>query len=121
MRQKIEFQKSRALVQSLLAQKDAEEKVIKEVFDQLKEAYFPFDRNTKAEESSKWRNQLMKEINRGVLSVTPLEDMTRKSVKARLKQGQKEQAKRLSMTEEGKLTQLDPVEKARRRPRGTAF
>lgn len=118
MRQSIEFQKSRALIQSLMAQKGAEEKAIQEVFTHLKQAYFPFDRSMKDVETQKWRERLMREIERGPLAVTALEDPMRKKNRSKLERGRRELAKRLSQEQSGELIQMDSIEKAKRRRRG---
>lgn len=117
MRQDIEFQKSRATLQALLAQKGAENKMVLEAFEQLREAFFPFDRNQRTDEIKRMRDTLNKEIGRGPLSITPLDDPNRKKVASRLVKGQKDLATKKAMQNQGKTVSIDAFDQARRRPR----
>lgn len=118
MRQEIEFQKSRSTLQALLSQKGAEDKEIMKAFNDLKEAFFPFDKNQKKDEIRNLREAMQKELARGPLTITPLEDLTRKNVKGKLSKGQEALARREQLSQEGRLTALDPFDQIRRRPRG---
>ncbi len=120
MRQTIEFQKSRIQAQGLLAQKDADDDTIKKVFEELKEAFFPFDRNEKMQESKQAREQLMREISRGPLLLTPLGDPSYPKNRSSLERGRQELAKRLSMEASGQSKEMDVFQKAQRRPRGAS-
>jgi hypothetical protein len=117
MRQDIEFQKQRALMQAQLAQKGAESKFILEAFEQLREAFFPFDKNQKKDENNRMREQLLKEIGRGPLAVTVLEDPNRRKVASRLVKGQADLAQKREMSEQGKTVNIDAFDRARKRPR----
>jgi hypothetical protein len=88
MRQDIEFQKSRATLQALLNQKGAEAKHIEEAFEELKNAFFPYDRNQRKQEIGNLRQAMMREIARGALSVTPMVDPDHRKVANRLARGQ---------------------------------
>ena len=120
MRQNIEFQKSRSMVQALLAQTGAESKAILDAFENLKEAFFPFDQNEKEDEKKRMKEAMLKEISRGPISVTPLQDPNRKKVASRLGKGQAELARRQALTESGRATNIDAFNKARTRPRGAS-
>lgn len=120
MRQNIEFHKSRAVLQALMSQKGAEEKTIADAFDILREAFFPFDSNSKKATIKDMRSQMLKEISRGPLSITPLADPGRRKASSRLVQGQGEMARRGEMKKAGALADLDPFDQARRRTRGVS-
>lgn len=120
-RQAIDFQKQRSIIQALAAQKDAEDKIIKEVFDQLKEAFFPFEKNARTSEIKKMEEVMKAWINRGPLSVKVLEEPGRdRKIRSRLTQGQRVLASRKAAQETGKTVALDPFQKARRRRRGAS-
>lgn len=121
-RQSIEFQKNRALVQALAAQKDADDKVIKDVFENMKEAFFPFEKNARGSEMKKMQEVMKAWINRGPLEVKALEDPgANKKVANRLSQGQRALANRQVEKATGKTVAIDPFQKARRKARrGTA-
>ena len=120
MKQAIDFQKSRAMIQGLLAQKGADDDIIKQVFDDLKEAFFPFDKNEKKADTQKMREYLMSEVSKGPLSVVPMEDPGRKRMMPKLERGRRELAKRLSLEKSGQLVEMDGIKKAMRRPRGVS-
>lgn len=88
MRQNIEFQKSRATLQALLNQKGAETKHIEDAFEDLKNAFFPHDKNQKKQEIGNLRNVMMREIARGALAVIPTVDPDHRKVANRLARGQ---------------------------------
>ncbi len=117
MRQQIDFQKSRVTVQALMAQKGAEDKHIKEAFEDLRDAFFPYDKNARKTDLKKMREAMYSELARGPLSITALSDPNQKKVQSRLDRGQAELRKHQVMTEAGKLTRMDTLEKARRRAR----
>ena len=120
-RQQIEFQKQRSLIQALAAQKEADDKVIKDVFEELKEAFFPFDKNARTSELKKMEEVMKAWINRGPLAVTALEDPGRnRKMASKLSQGQRVLAARAAERETGRTTALDPFQKARRRRRGAS-
>ena len=120
-RQAIEFQKTRALIQGLAVQKDADNEIIKKAFDELKEAFFPFQKNARKSEHKKMEEVMKAWINRGPLGITVLDDpKARKKVAGRLSQGQKELAKHKEQTQAGKTKALDPFQKAQRRTRGAS-
>ncbi len=120
MRQDIEFHKSRATMQALLAQKDASQKEIMDAFDMLKEAFFPFDRNQKGDEIRRMKEAMQQEIARGPIQVTPLDDPGRKKVASRLVQGQQELGRQHQMQQTGKTVSIDAYDRARRRPRNVS-
>lgn len=120
-RQAIEFQKHRSLIQALAAQKDADDKIIKDVFDQMKEAFFPFEKNARTSEIKKMEEVMKAWINRGPLAVKALEDPGRsRKMASRLSQGQRVLAARKAEKETGKTAPLDPFQKARHRRRGAS-
>lgn len=117
MRQQIEFQKSRVTVQALLAQKGVEDKHVKEAFEDLKDAFFPYDKNARRTDLKKMREAMYSELARGPLSITALSDPNQKKIQSKLARGQAELTKHKVLTEAGKLTQMDTLERARRRAR----
>lgn len=88
MRQNIEFQTARATLQALLNQKGAEPKHIEDAFQDLKNSFFPFEKNQKKQEIGELRKAMMREIARGPLSVTPMADPDRRKMANRLMRGQ---------------------------------
>ncbi len=117
MRQDIEFQKSRATLQALLAQKEVESKPVIAAFDNLKEAFFPFNKNQKSGELKTLREQLMREVKRGPLSVTPMQDMNKRKVASRLVRGDQALATKTEMQRTGKTVNIDAFDRARHRTR----
>ena len=120
MRQWIEFQKNRTVVQALLSQEGASDKVIAKTFEDLKEAFFPFEGNQREVEIEKLRKILNQELRRGPLKVVPLVDVTRAQLKHRLDQGQQAVKEQAELLRRGKLRMLDrdPFAKKRGRKRG---
>ncbi len=117
-RQAIEFQKTRSLIQGLAVQKDADNKIIKDAFDQLKEVFFPFEKNARSSELKKMEEVMKAWVNRGPLAVKALEDPGRnRKMAGRLFQGQRALASRKAEKETGRTVALDPFQKARRRRR----
>jgi hypothetical protein len=88
MRQNIEFQTARSTLQALLNQKGAEPKHIEDAFEDLKNSFFPFEKNQKKQEIGALRQAMMREIARGALSVTPMADPDRRKMANRLVRGQ---------------------------------
>ena len=123
MRQQIEFHKSRVVVQALLNQQGAEAKHIEEAYDDLREAFFPFEKAKKAEEITDLKKVMHQELARGALSVKPMMDLTKDSVKQKLTQGQVAIEERASLLKSGRLRRLDredPFQKAKNRERGAS-
>lgn len=118
MRQTIEFQKSRALVQALMAQKDAQDEHIKKVFDDLREAFFPYDKNQREAELKKMREAMNYWIKHGPV-VVEAQDMGQQSRKMapKLLRGQKTLEELKAQRRTGKAVQIDAYQKAKRRPR----
>lgn len=117
MRQDIEFQKSRATLQALLSQKEVESKPVIEAFDNLREAFFPFNKNQKKSDLKTMRDQLMREVRKGPVSVIPTEDVNKRKVQSRLVRGERDLAKKEAMHKSGKTVDIDSFDKARRRTR----
>jgi hypothetical protein len=117
MRQEIEFQKSRSTLQALMSQKGADEKHIKTAFDDLRNAFFPYDKNQKTDELRKMREALRSEMARGPLQIQVTEDPNKKKVKSRLVRGQADLEKRQQMEQRGNLSNMDAFSKARGRTR----
>ncbi len=88
MRQNIEFLKSRATLQALLNQKGAEPKHIEEAFNELRHAFFPFEKNQRKQEIGDMRQVMMREIARGAVAVIPTVDPDHRKVANRLARGQ---------------------------------
>jgi tmRNA-binding protein len=117
MRQNIEFHKSRATMQALLSLKGAEDKSVMAAFDDLKDAFFPFDKNEKKDEIARLKVEMLKEINRGALAITVLSDPNRKKITSRLAKGQADLDRTQHMRQAGKVVNIDAFQKAQRRTR----
>src|SRR5258708_5648124 len=90
MRQSIEFQKSRTLVQALMSQQGANDEHIKKAFDDLKEAFFPFDKNQRQAELKKMRDAMNYWINQGPVVVELQSDPKQeRRMASKLARGQK--------------------------------
>lgn len=120
MRQGIEFHKSRAVLQALLSQKGSDDKTILKAFDELREAFFPFDRSQKKNDTQSMREVMMREISRGPLEIQVQADPGRKKVAKRLAQGNRELAQKARMESQGKSVAIDAFRRAQRRPRGAS-
>jgi hypothetical protein len=120
MRQSIEFQKSRSLIQALMSQQGAQDESIKKVFDDLKESYFPYDKNQRAAELKKMRQAMDYWVKHGPVVVEAQDDgRQKKKIASRLLKGQQNLKDRVNKEQQGKTTQLDPYTKAKRRSRGS--
>jgi hypothetical protein len=119
MRQKIEFQKARAELQALLSQKGAEPKEILQAFDDLRESFFPFDKNAREADLKEMRETLMREVSRGLLSLVPQVDLNRHKIASKLARGQKLLDERIAMQQRGRMESIDAFDRARRKPRRT--
>ena len=121
MRQAIEFQKSRSLIQALMAQQGAQDESIKKVFDDLKEAFFPFDKNQKTAELKKMREAMDFWIKQGPVVIEAQDDgQSKRKIASKLARGQQALANRLSMSEKGQMVEMDLFQKAKRRPRSAS-
>jgi hypothetical protein len=121
MRQSIEFQKSRALIQALMSQQGAQDEHIKKVFDDLKESFFPFDKNQRAAELKKMKDAMNYWVNHGPVVVVPQDDgKSQRRMASKLAKGAKDLAQRLTMEKQGSMVELDPFQKAKRRQRGAS-
>lgn len=119
MRQRIEFQKSRSLIQALMSQQGAQDEHIKKAFEDLKEAFFPFDKNQRSAELKKMRQAMDYWVKHGPVIVEAQDDgRQQKKMASKLLRGQKDLADRISQEKQGKISGLDPFEKAKRRSRG---
>jgi len=116
MRQDIEFQTSRATLQALLNQKGAEAKHIEDAFKDLRDAFFPFEKNHRKQEVKELRQIMLREVARGALSVIPQVDPDHRKVANRLARGQERLHRRQQQmsTPAGQVTPM----KGPRRPRG---
>src|SRR5690349_7824576 len=124
MRQAIEFQKSRSLIQALMSQQGAQDDTIKKVFDDLKEAFFPFNKNQRDAELKQMKKVLDFWTKHGPVTVIPdqtynAKDQHRKMA-TKLARGQQALANRLTMEKQGRAVELDPFQKAKRRSRGAS-
>jgi len=120
MRQDIEFQKSRSTLQALLNQKGAESKHIEEAFDDLKNAFFPHDKNQKKQEIGDMRQTMMREIARGALAVIPTVDPDRHKVSNRLAKGHERLVTRQQQMIDLSQAQVLPQTTGPRRRRGAS-
>jgi hypothetical protein len=114
MRQKIEFQKSRATLQALLSQQGVESKDVLSAFNDLREAFFPFDKNEKEDEKRRLRDELMKEVARGPVAVQPMVDLYHPKIASKLARGQERLEQRVAYYDG---TPIKEFQRAQRRPR----
>lgn len=120
MRQNIEFQKTRVLVQAQMSQQGVESKLIEKAYEDLRGAYFPFEKTQREESIDQLRKALTKEISRGGLSIKPMMDLTRAQMRQKLDRGAHILNQRASLLKEGRLKSIDqgtPFTNAKRRPR----
>ncbi len=118
MRQTIDFQKSRALIQALMSQKGAQDESIKKVFEDLREAFFPFDKNQREAELKKMKTAMDHWIKQGPVVVEAQDlGMQTKKIAPKLLRGQKSLAEHQAQQASGKSVSLDPYKKAKRRAR----
>lgn len=116
MRQTIEFQKSRSLIQALMAQQGAQDEHIKKVFEDLKEAFFPFDKNQKSAELKKMKDAMNFWVGHGPVVVEAQSDPRQeRRMASKLARGQHDLSNRVA--QQGLRTGLDPFESAQRRSR----
>lgn len=121
MRQTIEFQKSRVLVQALMSQKEAQDEHIKKAFDDLREAFFPFDKNQKEADLKKMRGAMDFWVKHGPVVVEAQDDGKQsRKMATKLAKGQQNLADRLTQVKQGQVKELDPFTKAQRRTRGAS-
>ena len=123
MRQNIDFQKSRAIITALLNQQGAEPKQIEKSYNDLRAAYFPFESGEREEEIAVLKKVMQKELARGPLSVKPMVDLTRDTMKRKLAKGDRILRERANSLRQGSLTALDekdPFLEARTRRRSSA-
>jgi hypothetical protein len=119
MRQSIEFQKSRALVQALMSQQGANDEHIKKAFDDMKEAFFPFDRNQRTAEIKKMRDAMNYWVGQGPVVVEAQGDPRQeRRMASKLARGQKDLSNRIAQEKAGRSVGLDPFDQAKRRSRG---
>lgn len=118
MRQSIEFQKSRVIVQALMSQKGAQDDLIKKAYEDMREAYFPYDKNQRKAELKKMKDAMTFWVNHGPVVVEAQADpRQQKRTASRLAQGQKDLSLRVAQQKAGQATALDPFTSAIRRPR----
>ncbi len=118
MRQKIEFQKSRALIQGLMSQQGAQDESIRKVFDELKEAFFPFDKNQRSAELKKMRQAMDYWVKHGPVTVEAQSDgKQERRMASKLLRGKKDLEDRKTQEQQGKMVKIDPFQKAKRRMR----
>ncbi len=123
MRQNIKFQENRVLVQALLSQQGVEGKVIEKAFEDLKAAYFPFEKTRVEEEKDMLKKVLQKEVTRGGMRVTPLVDTMRPMMKQKLSRGARLLDEKAMLLKQGRLKPLDqpnPFTISKRRPRNAS-
>lgn len=119
MRQSIEFQKSRALVQALMSQQGANDEHIKKAFTDMKEAFFPFDKNQRTAELKKMRDAVNYWVNHGPVVIEAQSDgRHEKKMASKLARGQRELEAHKAQEKAGRIVGLDPFAKAKRRSRG---
>jgi hypothetical protein len=118
MRQSIEFQKSRSLIQALMSQQGANDEHIKKAFDDMKEAFFPFDKNQKQGELKKMKDAMNYWVNHGPVVVEAQADgRQEKRMASKLARGQRDLSNRITQENSGRVVDLDPFSKAKHRKR----
>jgi hypothetical protein len=123
MRQTIEFQKTRVVVQAQLSQQGVEGKLIEKAFEDLRQAFFPFEKTQREETNDLLRKALHKEVSRGALTIKPQMDLTRAQMRQKLTKGAMVVSQRADLLRQGRLKPIDqesPFLTARRRSRSPA-
>lgn len=121
MRQSIEFQKSRALIQALMSQQGAQDEHIKKAFDDLKESFFPFEKNQRQSELKKMKDAMNYWVNQGPVVVeTQMDPHQERKRASKLARGKRELENRMSQEKSGHFVSMDPFSKAKRRNRGSS-
>lgn len=120
MRQTIEFQRTRVVVQAQMSQQGVEGKLIEKAFEDLRQAFFPFEKTEREETIAMLRKALTREVARGGMRVTPMMDMTRPQMRQKLTKGAQALSQRADLLREGRLKPIDQSTTfvaAKRRPR----
>lgn len=107
-RQTMRFQEARATLQALLSQKGASSKEILEAFNDLRETFFPFEKNQRTEDLRRMREVLEQEVQRGMMAFRPIE-------LPRPRRGRQDRLREPTVRRG-----LDPFDSARRRGRGAS-
>lgn len=121
MRQQVEFHKSRVVVQALLAQQGVESKHVEAAYDDLRSAYFPFEKAKRDEEIVDLKKVMHRELARGAIAVKPLADLTKDNMRNKLAQGAAAIKERADLLKAGRLRNIDqgdPFQAARTKERG---
>jgi len=118
MKQDIEFQKVRTLVQGLYSlQPTSEDKSVQDAFEDFRKAFQPFTEKRKDEEKQDLRAALLREVSKGPIRVTVQEDFTRRKMSVGLAKGEKAMAHHRVLQDMGRLERIDILGKAKKRPR----
>lgn len=123
MRQNIEFQKTRVVVQAQLSQQGVEGKLIEQAFEDLRQSFFPFEKTQREETNDLLRKALHKEVARGGLMIKPQVDLTRAQMRQKLTKGAMVVNQKADLLRQGRLKPLDqtsPFQAAKRRTRNSA-
>lgn len=103
-----------------MSQQGANDEHIKKVFVDLKEAFFPFDKNQRQAELKKMKDAMSYWVNHGPVVLEPEMPDSRqeKRTASKLARGQRDLEVRKAQEQTGRVVGLDAFEKAKRRSRG---
>lgn len=113
MREEKEFNKNRALIQANVLNLK-EPKAAIDAFRDYQNSWMPFIKRTKELEDKKFKEIMLREIERGPVRVIPMRTERPKGIKQGLKKGEEAIRKRAQLLKEGKLKSLDPFRRRRR-------
>lgn len=102
-----------------MSQQGANDEHIKKAFDDLKEAFFPFDKNQRHAELKKMKDAMNYWVNHGPVVIEAQPDgRQEKKMASKLARGLRDLESRRAQEKSGRLVELDPFDKAKRRSRG---
>ena len=106
MRQEIEFQRTRSIVQAVILAGAENSEDISKAFQVFTDASFPYQPAKEKEEKLSMKQVLDKEVSKGPLSLTIMEQPT-KSDRAKLKRGLAALEERVALQKSGRSRSLD--------------
>jgi hypothetical protein len=115
MRQDREFHTSRAQIQATVSShKDGDKDAIQKAYDDLRNSFFPYNKNDKDAETVRMRETMLKEIARGPLRVTLKEDpAAARKIASKLVRGQQAMEQRAALLRAGAIQKMDPATRTR--------
>lgn len=116
MRQDREFHTSRAQIQATVSShKDGDKEAVQKAYDDLRDSFFPYNKNERDADVRRMRETMLKEIARGPLRVTLKEDpAAARKIASKLSKGQQVIAQRAALLKQGTLQEMDSASRIRR-------